>query len=116
MSRVTVDHSRCDHPTTAKGRRLCREARDVKCLRDIRRLGLDTLKEPEDPSAKRRFKRDLKVWKEEEVEYGPIVLPDLRDPRVRTEVRRKAADADVVLHIRLMTAGLHVSQTGSRPS
>ena len=51
---------------------------------------------------------DRQVWEEEEADSGPVTLPDLRDPRVRAEVRRKAADQEARLQRALRNAGLHV--------
>lgn len=61
-------------------------------------------------TAAERLLKDMAVWAEEEKEKGPIVLEDLRDPRVRAQVRRKARDWDQRLNDRLMAAGLHLSQ------
>lgn len=54
--------------------------------------------------------RDQAVWEEE----GNVSLPDMRDPRVRVEVRRQAADAERRLMMMVMAAGMHVTQGGTR--
>lgn len=54
--------------------------------------------------------RDEAVWAEE----GPVELPNIRDPRVRARVRRDAAEREARLVMRMMAAGLHVSQWGAR--
>lgn len=60
-----------------------------------------------DRIAKRRA-RDQQEWAEE----GPVVLQDIRDPRVRARVRADAAAAERRLEERLMAAGLHLFQLG----
>lgn len=54
--------------------------------------------------------KDRAVWEEE----GPVFLPDLRDPKVLAQVRRKAKTWDDRLQERLMAAGLHISQMQGR--
>jgi hypothetical protein len=54
---------------------------------------------------------DQRVWQEEEASgafNGHI--PDIRDPKVRAEVRRIAAEQERRLEERLIAAGLHVLQ------
>jgi hypothetical protein len=59
--------------------------------------------------------RDRLVWEEEaRVMGGPPVLQDLRDPRVRAQVRAAAQAADDRLTAALLAAGLHVSQMRDR--
>jgi hypothetical protein len=50
--------------------------------------------------------RDQAVWAEE----GPVLMEDIRDPRVRNRIKRKAAQQEAWLEARLMACGLHVSQ------
>ncbi|MEV7329578.1 hypothetical protein [Micromonospora sp. NPDC093244] len=50
--------------------------------------------------------RDEAVWAED----GPVVLEDLDDPEVRAKVRRIAAEQEARLELRLLAAGLHISQ------
>ena len=57
-----------------------------------------------------REKRDRQVWAEE----GPVVLPDIRDPRVRRRALADAAAAEERLMLRLLAAGLHISQLGDQ--
>lgn len=54
---------------------------------------------------------DEAVWTEEEAS-GTFdgVIPDIRDPKVRAEVRRIAAEQEMRLEERLIAAGLHVLQ------
>lgn len=56
--------------------------------------------------AQEQLKRDLAVWAEE----GPVVMEDIRDPRVRRSVQRTAARQNAWLEERLMACGLHISQ------
>lgn len=57
---------------------------------------------------------DAEVWAEEEAENGPVVLPDIRDPRVRHRVSQLAREQEDRLMLRLMAVGLHVTQLGDR--
>jgi hypothetical protein len=58
---------------------------------------------------------DQAVWEEEDAQRGePLVIPDIRDPRVRAEVRRVAAEQERRLEERLIAAGLHVLQKRRR--
>lgn len=52
--------------------------------------------------------RDIEVWEEE----GWVEIPDIRDPRVRAQVRREAAEAERRLSLQLIAAGLHITQGG----
>lgn len=62
------------------------------------------------PSATPDDVRDATVWEEE----GEIVLPDIRDPRIRNRVREIAREQEERLEERLMAAGLHVTQLMAR--
>lgn len=55
------------------------------------------------------------VQRPQDAEPAPVMLPDIRDPRVRTAVREKAAVWDARLNERLLAAGLHVTQLRDRP-
>jgi hypothetical protein len=61
---------------------------------------------PRVSAADRRRAKDAQVWKEE----GPVVLEDLADPDVRAKVRRIAAEQEDLLELRLLAAGLHITQ------
>ena len=61
------------------------------------------------PTVAIRSDRDEAVWAEE----GPITLPDIRNARVRAEVRRVAREQDLQLRRLLLAAGLHVTQMHS---
>lgn len=56
-------------------------------------------------------KKDEKVWAEE----GPVVIADIRQPRVRARVVADAKAAEDRLMMLLMSRGLHVSQLGDSP-
>jgi hypothetical protein len=56
----------------------------------------------------RQLERDQQVWAEE----GEVFLPDIRDPRVRARARADAKAAEDRLCLRLMAAGLHITQPG----
>lgn len=56
----------------------------------------------------KRALRDRQEWEEE----GPIVLPDIRDPRVRARVKADAQAAEHRLALQLIAAGLHITQRG----
>lgn len=53
---------------------------------------------------------DRLVWAEE----GEVVMPDIRDPRVRARVKADAAAAEERLMMRLAAQGLHLFQLGDR--
>ncbi|WP_431905594.1 sigma factor-like helix-turn-helix DNA-binding protein [Micromonospora carbonacea] len=57
-------------------------------------------------TACKQRKRDEGVWAED----GPVVLEDLADPDVRAKVRRIAAEQEARLELRLLAAGLHITQ------
>lgn len=59
-----------------------------------------------------RASRDRAVWDEE----GAVVVPDIRDPRVRARVRADAAAQEARLEMMLLAAGLHITQLGDRKS
>jgi hypothetical protein len=65
--------------------------------------------------------RDEEVWAEEaELRtrrgLGPIILADLRDPRVRNRMLAKASAQQRRLEERLFAAGLHITQMRRRVS
>lgn len=62
--------------------------------------------------ADKQLARDKTEWAEE----GPVKLEDIRDPRIRARVKRSASAAEDRLMLRLMAAGLHVTQLGDRKS
>ena len=62
------------------------------------------------PAADDQEARDRAVWAEE----GPVVLEDIRDPRVRARVRRIAAEQEARLNSRLLAKGLHITQWAGR--
>jgi hypothetical protein len=64
------------------------------------------------PKADVQRERDEAEWAEE----GPVVLADIRDPRVRARVKAAAQAAEDRLMLRLMAAGLHITQLGDRKS
>lgn len=51
--------------------------------------------------------RDRAVWAEES---RPIILEDIRDPKVRARVRAIAEEQEKRLEARLLARGLHVTQ------
>jgi hypothetical protein len=60
-----------------------------------------------------REDRDRAVWAEEDQQRGgPLILPNINDPRVRAAVRAEAIRQEAVLAERLMAVGLHISQPG----
>lgn len=63
-----------------------------------------------DPAPGVQLTRDEQVWSEE----GPIVMADIRDPKVRAAVRRKAKEQEDRLMARLLAKGLHITQQRSR--
>lgn len=64
------------------------------------------------PRNNKQIKRDADVWAEE----GPVVLDDIRNPRVRARVQRDAQAAEARLTQQLIAAGLHITQFGDRKS
>ena len=64
-----------------------------------------TNKTPVDPEKVQR-ERDEAVWAEE----GPVVMKDIRDPRVLAQVRAVARAQERRLNDRLLAAGRHISQ------
>lgn len=62
-------------------------------------------------SAEEQRKRDMEVWAEEDARRGgPLVMADIRDPKVRRAVRAKADEWDRRLNERLLASGMHISQ------
>ena len=55
-------------------------------------------------------KRDQQVWSEE----GDVKIPDIRDPKVRARALADARAAEDRLMLRLMAAGLHITQLGDK--
>lgn len=58
---------------------------------------------PADDSQRRK---DAEVWAEE----GSVALPDIRNPKVRADVRRIAKAQEDRLDALLLAAGLHITQ------
>jgi hypothetical protein len=55
------------------------------------------------------------VWAEEDaIRGGPLVMADIRDPKVRAAVRAKAAAQEARLNSRLLAKGLHITQWAGR--
>lgn len=64
---------------------------------------------PKSPRKRPEVSReDRKVWEEE----GPVVVPDIRNPRIRARVLAEARAAEQRLTLLLMSQGMHVSQLG----
>jgi hypothetical protein len=61
---------------------------------------------------KDQLHKDAQVWAEE----PPVVLEDLRDPRVRAQVRANAEAAENRLAMLLLSKGLHVAQGWTPPT
>lgn len=59
-------------------------------------------------NSEKQRRKDMEVWSEEPAP----VLPDIRDPRVRRRVLAAAREAEERLMLRLMAAGLHITQLG----
>lgn len=53
---------------------------------------------------------DRRLWDEE----GPVVIEDIRDPRVRRRVQAAARDAELRLQQLLLARGMHITQLGDR--
>jgi hypothetical protein len=71
-----------------------------------------TIPLPDDDHARRLAEQrasDRVVWEEE----GPIVIPDIRDPRVRARALRDARAAEDRLEMKLLALGLHITQKGN---
>lgn len=64
------------------------------------------------PKDEKQRLADRQVWAEE----GPVVLEDIRDPRVRARVKADARAAEERLMMRLAAQGLHLFQLGDRKS
>ena len=59
--------------------------------------------------------RDQEVWDEEDrLRGGPLVIEDIRDPRVRAQVRARAQERIDRLDQRLLARGMHISQWRDR--
>jgi hypothetical protein len=56
--------------------------------------------------------KDMEEWSQE----GPVVIQDIRDPRVRARVKRAAQAAEAELMMLLLSKGLHITQLGDRES
>lgn len=66
---------------------------------------------PKQPNkAAKQKARDEQEWAEE----GPVILEDIRNPRIRARVLADAKAAEDRLMTRLAAAGLHVFQLGDR--
>lgn len=61
---------------------------------------------------KTQLDRDQEVWSEE----GPVVIEDIRDPRVRARIRAAARAAEDQLMMLLLAKKMHVTQLGDRES
>jgi len=67
------------------------------------------------PAADDQDARDRAVWAEEDaIRGGPLVMADIRDPKVRAAVRAKAAAQEARLNSRLLAKGLHITQWAGR--
>jgi hypothetical protein len=77
-----------------------------------KKTGSTTTTTTRSSSAKRENQRrkDSVVWAEE----SPVVLEDIRNPRVRARVMADAKAAEDRLELRLLAAGLHITQLGNR--
>lgn len=70
----------------------------------------------QDNTPNRQDLRDQEVWAEEAEARRraghdeKLTLPDIRDPRVRADVRRRQLEQEARLEQRLMAAGLHITQ------
>lgn len=65
-------------------------------------------------AAKAQLEKDMAVWAEEATNGVPIVLEDLRKPRVLAKVRATARAQEARLNERLLAAGLHLAQARYR--
>jgi hypothetical protein len=105
-----MDHRTCDHPPNAKERKRCRIANGiaspVRKPRPAKLRGHLTCAHRNTKAANAACQQDRAVWGKE----GPVVLPDIRSPRVREQVRRIAAEHELRLHRMLIAAGMHVAQ------
>lgn len=108
MRKPPIDHSLCDHPRTKKDRTICRREKAGLPPSDPqdRHRKCDHPATSETRTACARRKREERVWAED----GPVVLEDITDPRVRAKVRRIAAEQEARLELRLLAAGLHLTQ------
>jgi DNA-binding transcriptional MerR regulator len=78
----------------------------------------DNAKKPKTRSGAKSTKADRQRLRDEQewAEEGPVTLEDIRDPRVRARVQADARAAEDRLMLRLMAAGLHITQLGDRKS
>ncbi|GIJ75991.1 hypothetical protein Xph01_04230 [Micromonospora phaseoli] len=109
MRKPSIDHRSCDHPRTKRSRTLCRRGRAGLPQSDPqdRHRKCDHPATSAARTACNRRKREERVW----INDGPpLVLKDIRDPDVRTKVRRIAAEQEARLALRLMACGLHITQ------
>lgn len=68
------------------------------------------------PALDAQRERDVAVWAEEDAARNgePLVLPDIRDPRIRARVKAEEQAREERLIMLLMSKGMHVSQWGDR--
>ena len=102
----------CPFPAVGSGGRYSFDAKDIPALQQEFNRWLSG---QESPIKRKRTKmtqydKDQQVWEEE----GPVIIPDIRNPRVRADVRRRAAERAQRLDEMLMVAGLHISQWRDR--
>lgn len=69
-----------------------------------------TNRSPSPRAADIQLSRDQEVWAEE----GSIVIPDIRDPRVRARALADAKAAEERLELLLLARGMHITQLGDR--
>lgn len=74
--------------------------------------GSKKTKSPSKAKAPTQLIKDSQEWEAE----GPVVIEDIRDPRVRARVKRAAAAAEAELMMLLLSKGLHITQLGDRES
>ena len=110
MRKSNIDHRRCGHPCTSKARAACRKEKAAE--RTPRAPSISSHQHCTHPVTKeanaacRKRRRDERVWAEE----PPVVLESITDPRVRARVRSIAAEQEAQLDLRLLAAGLHITQ------
>lgn len=78
----------------------------------------DADKKPKGTSPARSAKVDKQRQRDEQewAEEGPVVIEDIRNPRVRARVVADARAAEERLMQRLAAVGLHITQLGDRKS
>jgi hypothetical protein len=76
----------------------------------------DSAKKAKPKSDKPRAKVDVQRERDEAewAEEGPVVLEDIRDPRVRARVKLNAKACEDRLMMLLMAKKLHITQLGDR--